>query len=184
MPRIDPLDPDDFDDQTRRILQGAAPGVSSPLANMRRTLVRHPAAFATMMPFGTALQQGVLSSRHRELLILRTGWNCRAEYEWGQHVRVALAAGLSEDDVERIANGPDAPGWDRFDAAVLRAADELHTDAKISDATWAVLTEEYDDRHLIELCMTVGLYHLVAFSLNSLEVELDDGLARFPEAQR
>ena len=43
-----------------------------------------------------------------------------------------------------------------------------------------MLREQYDDRQLIEVCMLVGQYHLVAFTLNSLGVEGEPGLEGFP----
>ena len=76
----------------------------------------------------------------------------------------------------RVAQGPEAAGWSADDSALLRAADELHQSAKISDATWQQLSQRYDEPGLIEIAMLVGHYHMLAFALNSLEVELDEGL--------
>jgi alkylhydroperoxidase family enzyme len=53
-------------------------------------------------------------------------------------------------------------------------------DARISDATWAVLSGRLDEAQLIELCMVVGQYHLVAFTLNSLGVEGEGDLPEMP----
>ena len=80
----------------------------------------------------------------------------------------------------QVASGPDAPGWDPFEAVLLRAADELHDDACISDEVWAALAGRYDERQLIEVTMVVGHYHLVSFTLNSLGVPLEDGVTGFP----
>jgi len=87
---------------------------------------------------------------------------------------------MDRAEVLRVAEGPDAEGFSREDAALLRAADELHAHAKISTATWDLLAERHDERGLIEIAMLVGHYHLVAFTLNSLEVELDEGLEGLP----
>ena len=123
---------------------------------------------------------GRLPARDRELLILRTGWRCGSEYEWAQHVVVGRAAGLTDDEIARVAVGPDAAGWDPFDALLLRAADELHDDSCLTDATWAALAERYDERQMVEVPVVVGHYHLVSFLLNSLGVPLEDGSERFP----
>ena len=41
------------------------------------------------MSFATyILRDNSLAPRDREILILRIGWLCQAEYEWAQHVRV------------------------------------------------------------------------------------------------
>src|SRR5687768_8720563 len=139
-PRIPPLPPDECDEQQRELLGGAgAPG--TPASNIFTTLVRHPGLFRRWLPFGGKLLVGKLPPRERELLILRTGWRCRSEYEWGQHVLIARAEGITDDEIARVKEGPDATGWDPFDATLLRAADELHDDNFISNATWAGLAE-------------------------------------------
>ena len=177
-PRIAPLAPDEQDDQARELLAGAAaPGI--PASNIFSTLVRHPGLFRKWMPFGGKLLAGKLPARERELLILRTGWRCQSVYEWGPHVLIGRRAGLTDDDIARLKEGPDAPGWDPFDAALVRAADELHDDGCISDGTWASLSERYDIPQLIEVPMVVGQYHLVSFTLNSLGVQRDAGVPGF-----
>src|ERR1700755_3383800 len=119
-PRISPLPPDAWDDETRALL-----GNSPPL-NIFATLAHHPKLMKRWMVFGNhVLAKSTLPARDRELLILRTGWNCRAPYEWGQHVAIARTLGVTDDEISRIAAGPDAAGWDPFDACLLRAADEL-----------------------------------------------------------
>ena len=79
----------------------------------------------------------------REILILRIGWLCQAEYEWGQHVWYGGQAGLTDQEMARIKQGPDAEGWSAFDASLVRAVDELHAHAFITDTTWAALTARY-----------------------------------------
>ena len=149
--------------------------------NIFSTLARHPDLFRAWLPFGGALLGGgVLPARERELLILRTGWNCGSPYEWGQHVRIAERLGMPREEILRVCEAPEADGWSTADATLLRAADELHEHAKLSDGTWGRLAETYDERGLIEIAMLVGHYHMVAFALNSLEVDLDDGLEGLP----
>lgn len=149
--------------------------------NIFTTLVRHPDLFKTWMQFaGYLLTAGELSFRDRELLVLRTGYNCRAPYEWGQHVRIALEGDIPREVVDRVTEGPDASGWDEREALLLRAADELHGDARISDATWDELAGHLSEKQLIELPILVGQYHLVAFALNSLGVQSEPGLEPLP----
>jgi alkylhydroperoxidase family enzyme len=124
-------------------------------------------------------ETSTLPPRERELLILRIGWLCQAEYEWGQHVIFAKAAGLTDAEIARIKDGPDAPGWAPFDAALLRAADELHTDAFISDATWGALSQRYKTEQLMDVVFAVGQYNLVSMALNTFGVQLDKGVKGF-----
>ncbi len=177
--RISPVPAGERTGRVRELLDLAqiVPGTD---ANIFATLVRAPGLFRRWLPFGGKLLAGKLPARDREILILRTGWNCRAEYEWAQHARIALDCGLAAEEIDRIALDPVDDEWSGFDACLLRAADELHLRFTVSDATWAELAEEYDIEQLVELPMLVGHYHLVAMSLNTLGVELDDGLQGFP----
>jgi alkylhydroperoxidase family enzyme len=176
-PRIPPLPPDQRDERTEELLRTlrAGPGPGDGDLNIFATLARHPRLLKRWSAFGgTLLYAGELPPRERELLILRTAWNCRADYEWGQHVRIGLDAGLTEDEVDRVPDGPGAAAWSAEDAALLAAADELHEEARIGDETWQALAGRLSEAQLIELCMLVGQYHLVAFALNSLGVERED----------
>ena len=82
----------------------------------------------------------------------------------------------ADDEITRIATGPDAAGWDPFDAALLRAVDELHDEQTISDVTWQQLAARYDDQQMLDFIFTVGQYHLVSMALNACGVERDDGV--------
>lgn len=185
--RIPPLAPDERDERTEALLASLRPPGAAGDLNLFATLAHHPRLLKRWSAFGgVLLYRGELPERERELLILRTAWNCRAGYEWGQHVRIGLGAGLTRDEIDAIAAfdlgaDPAAGGsWSADDAALLRAADELHRDARIGDATWAVLAARWSAAQLIELCMLVGQYHLVAFTLNSLGVSREDGVEGLP----
>jgi alkylhydroperoxidase family enzyme len=116
---------------------------------------------------------GVLPRAETELLILRVAHNCGCEYEWRHHERLGVAAGLGHEDVERVRQGPDAAGWSQRQELLLRAADELDAERTISDSLWAELRPLYSDRELIELCMLVGHYEMLAMTLNALGVQPD-----------
>ena len=171
--RIAPLLDIELGSSARELLatvsdQGAVP-------NIFLTLVRAEGLLRKWLPFGGKLLNGRIPVRARELLILRTGWNCAAEYEWMQHVVIARSLGIMQTEIDRVACRSTA-GWSVLDGALMHAADELHFDSCIADDTWAVLAEHYDQQQLIELTMLVGQYTLIAMTLNSLGVPLDDDL--------
>ena len=185
-PRIPPLPPEEWSEDMRPLATFAASGEDVSLGdlNIFRTLAQHPDLFRSWAPFGGyLLTGGTLPFEERELLILRTGFNCRSPYEWGQHVRIALNGGMARETIDRVAEGPGAEGWSAREAALLRAADELHESARIWPGTWDALAAELDERQLIELCMLVGQYHLVAFMLNAVGVEPEPGLEPLPSGQ-
>jgi 4-carboxymuconolactone decarboxylase len=175
-PRLAPLPESDWDPSTRELLAPVARDADGHLPNVFTTLVRHPGLFRHFLPFGShLLRGGRLPGRTRELLILRTAYNTRAGYEWGRHVPLARAAGVTDEEIRRLGAGPDAQGWTPADALVLRAADELHRDARLSAATWSALCADHDEAQLIEITMLVGQYHMVAFFLNSAGTRLEPG---------
>ncbi len=176
-PRLEPLPLEEIDADTRERFGGG------PMLNIFRTLAHHPKLLKRWLVFGNhVLAKSTLAPRERELAILRVGWLCRAEYEWGQHVLIARAEGVSDDEVARIAAGPDAAGWSERERALLRAVDELHADACIADATWADLADHYDTQQVLDLIFTVGQYTLVSMALNSLGVRPEPGAPRLPPA--
>jgi 4-carboxymuconolactone decarboxylase len=182
-PRIPPLPPEEWDGEIKRILEAIPGGVENRLGdnNIFPTLARHPELFRAWLRFGGyLLTSGELPGRDRELLILRTAVNCRSSYEWGQHVRISLAGGIDRETIERVLEGPAADGWSPHEAALLRAADELHRDSRVSDETWNALGETYDTEKLIETTLVVGHYEMLAGALNSFGVELDEGLEPLP----
>ena len=178
-PRVAPLSDSECSDEAREQLEALKRGGGRVL-NIFRTLAHHPKLMKRWLVFGNhVLGKNSLSPRERELAILRIGWLCRAEYEWGQHAEISRAIGMSDEEIERVADGPDAAGWDPFEATLLRAVDELHEDAMISDPTWKALAERYDTKQLMDLVFTVGQYNLVSMALNTLGVQLDDGIPGF-----
>jgi alkylhydroperoxidase family enzyme len=189
-PRIPPLPPAEWPDAMQGALAALRPAnprhpfperdPDRPKGlNVLGTLAQHPdltTAFHTLT--GHVLFGSTITPRQRELLVLRVAHLRHAEYEWAQHVVLASDAGITVDEVERITAGPDAPGWEPFDAALLRAADELVADAEIAGATWAVLSERLDTQQLMDVVFTVGTYEVLAMALRSFGVELDDDLRK------
>jgi AhpD family alkylhydroperoxidase len=116
---------------------------------------------------------GALPRRDSELVILRVAHNCGCEYEWRHHERLGALAGLSAEEVERVRSGSGAEGWSARQVLLLRAADELHADRTLSDSLWAQLRPLMSDTDLIELCLLVGHYEMLAMTLNALAVEPD-----------
>jgi AhpD family alkylhydroperoxidase len=153
-------------------LLGAATGGRPP--HLFTTLARHRGLFRRWLRFAGALMPGgKLPRRDSELVILRVARNCDCEYEWRHHERLGALAGLSAEEIERVRSGPGAEGWSERQRLLLRAADELHADRTLSDALWSELRPLMSDTDLIELCLLVGHYEMVAMTLNALAVEPD-----------
>jgi alkylhydroperoxidase family enzyme len=142
--------------------------------NVFRTLARHRGLFRRWLWFaGGLMPGGKLPRADTELVILRVAHNAGSEYEWGHHERIGARAGLAPEEIERVRSGPGAEGWSARQRMLLLAADELHSEGRIGDALWADLATELDEVRLIELCLLVGHYEMLAMTLESLRVEPD-----------
>jgi 4-carboxymuconolactone decarboxylase len=153
--------------------------------NIFGVLGNHPDMLKRWLVFAThVLSKNTLSPRDRELLILRTGWNCGSKYEWGQHVVIARECGIGDDEIESVKVGPTASSWSSHDRMLLTAADELHEHQTLSDHAWNGLTATYSTEQVLDVIATVGNYHLVAMFLNSTGVPLDAGVPDAPDVGR
>ena len=153
-------------------LAGLAVGGSPP--NVFSTLARHRGLFRRWLWFaGVLMPGGKLPRSETELVILRVAHNTDCDYEWGHHQRIGRRAGLTEEEIARVRRGASAPGWSERRALLLSATDELHESGRIGEELWSGLCQALDERQLIELCMLVGHYEMLAMTLNSLGVEPD-----------
>ena len=176
-PRLTPVTAGD-DPRLAEIFAKGLNGPNGEPLNIFGTLGHHPDLLKRWVVFAAhVLSKSTLPPRDRELLILRTGWNCQSRYEFSQHAIIALSCDISPEEVSRTKGDPACDGaWSSHDALLLRAADELHASSTLSDDVWAGLSETYDTTQMLDLIAAVGNYHLVAMFLNATRVALDDGV--------
>jgi alkylhydroperoxidase family enzyme len=145
--------------------------------NTLGAFAHHPALARAFLGFnGHILMATTLTERHRELLVLRVAARRRSPYLWAQHVFMANDAGISDEEIARVAFGPDAPFWAVEEAALLRAVDELVDDGAIADATWQALASTLSEQQLLDMIFTVGAYETIAWMMRSLDLDLDDDI--------
>jgi alkylhydroperoxidase family enzyme len=178
-PRIAPLSDADLTPDQAEALEAFRPG---PVLNIFRTLAHAPKALTRFNTWGGYIlsRRNDLPPREREIVILRTGFLCKSGYEWTQHVRIGLREGLTEDEIARIKQGPDA-GWSQADAALIRAADELHEGQFISDDTWRDLSRNFSQKQCMDVVFTAAQYTQVSMFLNTFGVQLDEGQTLDPD---
>lgn len=122
---------------------------------------------------GRLMPGGRLPRRESELIILRVAAPTGSEYERAHHRRLGRRAGLGETELDRAAEGPDAPGWTKRERLLLRATDELHEHRDLTDETWAGLSRHLDQRCRVELLLLAGHYEMLATTLHALRVRPD-----------
>jgi alkylhydroperoxidase family enzyme len=170
--RIAPLTEAELNEEQRELL---SKGGRTRDLNIFRTLVRYPELYRAFMRFGGHILGGsTLDPRSREILILRAGHLSKCAYEVHQHNRIGKHAGLNAEELERIAVGPSAPEWTERERTLLQAADELHGQQRIADATWAALSKDWNDKQLMDLVFTVGQYTMVSMFLSTFGVQIEE----------
>ena len=174
-PRVAPIEEKDWNEA-----QKAAVGkskVGGRTVNIFKTLANHPGLAKRWMVFANhILGKSSITLRDREIVILRIGWLCKSGYEWGQHALIGLQCDMSKEEIEEVKTGAESPVWAENERLLPKATDEMHNDAFISDSTWQGLSEHYDTEQLMDIVFTVGQYNLVSMALNTLGVQLDEGM--------
>jgi alkylhydroperoxidase family enzyme len=183
MSRIIPLEAP-YDNAVADTFKRFLPPGMPPLA-LFRTQAHNPRVLQRMFA-GNLLDEGSISLRARELIILRTCFRCGSEYEWGVHVALfSQQATLSAAEVAlTLRDDHGQAGLPAHEAILLAAVDELHDTSTISDALWQQLTEHYRPAQIIELIALVGNYHAISFITNAARIDLEAFAPRFGAAHR
>ena len=152
-----------------------------PQLNIFRTLGRNRPLFKGFLALGGHLlgESGLLPPREREIVILRTGFRAGSEYEFGQHTRMGRDAGLSDDEIGRLADAAGG-GWSDDDSALVAMVDELCDHDVVSEPTWQRLAARWSEEQLLELLVLAGYYRLVSGLLNSTGVALEPETPGWP----
>jgi 4-carboxymuconolactone decarboxylase len=166
------------DEEVQDVLRSAISRDGTPL-NIFRMLSHHPKLFKRFnLLGGFILNKGLIPEREREIVILRVGWRAQSVYEFGQHTEIGLRCGLTEAEIAGLAGAPHEFSDD--DRLLIALADELCEDDCVTDATFAALSERWNEAEMIELVITAGFYRLVSGFLNTFGVPLDDGVPGWP----
>lgn len=143
------------------------------MLNLYRMLLHSPPVADGWRAFLTAIrQQGKLSGRLRELVIMRIAVVNGAEYEFRAHVPFALQEGLSDAQLEALRRG-DFSGFDDVERAVLQYADSMTRDVHVPDEVFAQVKPHFPEREMVELTATIAAYNLVSRFLEALQVDHD-----------
>ena len=182
-PRVPPLPESEWTAEHRALIAKHAPDGRP--GNALRTLLRVPALADRVFPMlNYVSNDSTLSPRHRTLLILRAAWLTQNGALWATHASRAAAAGLSDDEVLRVAQGPTSPnavGWSPFEEALIGMADQLFRNSSVTDLTWETLSGEYDLRNMMDAVITVNEITAQSILFNTLGVQPDeDATSRIP----
>ncbi|WP_334190113.1 carboxymuconolactone decarboxylase family protein [Noviherbaspirillum sp.] len=174
--RISPVEPPYEGALSDTFARVMPPGVA-PL-KLFRTMARNPRVLQRMFA-GSFLDQGSITLRDRELVILRTCFRCKCEYEWGVHVAFfSERATLSNEDVAATLKR-DPQDLPPHEALLIGLVDQLHDHARVTDELWAGLARHYTEEQMLELIALAGYYHTISFIANAAGVQAEAYAPRF-----
>lgn len=169
LPRFSPVVYEQADKRTRQIIdQLDHPQKDHPVF---MTLMHDPELERLLSPLVQYLKRCPnLPARHREIAILRIAWLCGVDDQWVNHSLVALASGVTQEEIDRVREGAHAAGWSEAEAAILCCVDELQSSCRLSDDAWSALAANYDKQQIIEFLVLAGNYRLVAYIQNCVGI--------------
>lgn len=186
--RIAPLQPPYEPDTAAALAKWMPPGSAAEPLHLFRTLVIHDQLASRMRAVGAGIlgASALVAPRLREVMIHRSCALTGAEYEWGVHATAfGKPLGFSEEQLRATAHGSASDGcWDEDEACVFRLADELHETSTVSDDLWAELVVRFEDAAILELLVTAGWYHAIAYVCNGARIELERWATPFPALDR
>jgi len=177
LPYIPLIGPDEITEETQAFfdfVDGPGGRASGSKLNVIRTLAHNPDLGQRYFQFGVyILRFSTLEPRLRELVTLRTASLYGSEYEWSKHVPPARKAGISDAEIDAIGSGPQLPGGDTLENALLLATDQIVKENRIDAAVWQIIAGQLDYRQQLDFVFTVSSYAMLAMSLAALNVQLE-----------
>jgi AhpD family alkylhydroperoxidase len=149
-------------------------GAGVPDAHLFSTLGRQRGLFRSWLLFSARLMPGgSLSRKDTEMVILRVAHLRGCAYEHDHHVRLGRRAGITASLFNAIEEGPHSATLTHRQQALLAAVDDLVRQKDISDEHWSALAHFYGPSKIIELCLLVGQYEMLATTIHALRIERD-----------
>ncbi|WP_252179398.1 hypothetical protein [Endozoicomonas sp. 4G] len=113
----------------------------------------------------TSYMQGYssLPLKDRALVALRSAYLCNARHLTPVIAQCALDTGLQASDVQMVAHGHLAPGWNSHQRLILRTTEELYKKQTISSANWTALVKIYTPQQILDLVLCIASFHLCVY---------------------
>jgi 4-carboxymuconolactone decarboxylase len=177
--RFRPLKYDEMTPEQKTMIDHLFAGERGGARGPFNVLLRSPEAgdlaaqFGGVMRFRTGLPRDV-----SETIIIMTGRNWMAQYEWLAHKRAALENGVKPAIVEAIATGKRPGGMAPKMEVAYNFIDQLLTTHQVTDATFQAAKEAYGEKGVVDMTGLSGWYGLVSMVLDVDRYPLGPGVER------
>jgi uncharacterized peroxidase-related enzyme len=141
--------------------------------NMFRVMAHRPEIFATMQDhFAAVLSTGTVSTKLKELIIVRTSQVNETPYCLSSHTLLARNLGWSDEQLSHLADWQTRDDFTAAEKAALRLAETVTRNANaVSDEQFAELRSFYSEGEIVELLCAIGLFNYFNRFNNALRME-------------
>ena len=107
------------------------------------------------------------------------------EYEWIQHVPIAISVGATQAQVDAIeCNLIDSPCFSDVERAALRFTEEVVNRVRADEGTVRELMKSLSPREIVELILAIGFYMTMARLTETTRTDLDPSAGKIVDAIR
>ena len=156
---------------------GALPGALGRRLSALRlftVLAEHESIFPRWFALTEALLRGSLPPRLRELLILRTVWNCDCTYEWRNHLVIAShELGFGAPELIALTQQNPSWPWPPIESDIVAAADILSVHTRLPVSILSRLREQLNQSQVLEVFLVVAQYSMLSTIATSFQVEFE-----------
>lgn len=175
--RFAPLTYDEMTPAQRTMTENILAGPRTAMGGPFNVLLRSPELGDLSQALGAYIRfNSSLPGTLRELAIIMTARHWTAHFEWYAHKNAALAEGLDPAIVDAIAAGRRPESMQPDERVVYEFCNELFTDHRVSDTTFAAAIDALGERGVVDVIGTVGYYSMVSMLLNVDEYPLPEGV--------
>ena len=183
--RMPPLAREQMDEAQRaaadELIAGPRKAVKGPFI----PLLRSPALLAHVQKLGAFLRfDTTLPPRISEFTTLLVSREWRQQFEWHQHVPLALKAGTSQATIDALRDGRRPHDMSADEALVHDYATELLAEHGVSDERYRAMVERFGERSLMELTGLIGYFSMISMVLNVAGTPAEEaaGVEPLPDA--
>jgi uncharacterized peroxidase-related enzyme len=172
MSRISRLDRSEVSTETASLYDKAFAQRGN-VPNMFRVMAHRPEIFATMQAhFGAVLNTGTVSTKLKELIIVRTSQVNSTAYCLASHTILARNLGWSDEQLTHLANWRERSDFTPAEKAAIRLAETVTRDAHaVTDEQFSELRSFYSEGEIVELLCAIGLFNYFNRFNNALQME-------------
>lgn len=124
--------------------------------------------------FTAVRQKGTLPGDIRELVIMQVALINGAPYEAQQHRPIALKEGLTEAQVDDLADWQNSDAYGAKERAVLAYCDQMTRKVHVDDDVFAEMRKHFNEKRILELTVTIAGYNMVSRVLEALHIDAGD----------